>query len=376
LGDRPPAPQPAVPALPAEPPGRGALDLARLSPEARALIAGSLAPETARAYGYHWRVFERWCARRGIAALPSRPEAVADYLAFRAAHGVPADESAQDQKRDDALRAEGDGYVPRRTYAERWQASMVNQAVAAIRLVHEANGLDMKPRDHFPVRKVLRGIARLGGRVERKAPISTEDLRAAFSALGDDLRGRRDRALLGIGFAAALRRGELAALEVHDVREDSSGKGIVLALRRHFSGAAVVPGTKANPGGKVEELVGVALGEHEESCPVRALRAWLEAASITAGRIFRAVRRNAVGKPLTPQSVALVVKRAVSRIGLDPEAYGGHSLRAGLATSAHEAGKSLPAIGRQGRWKRYDTLLGYIRAVGVFDENASEGIGL
>lgn len=371
-------PKDLLPAALSKPPSE-ALDLFKLSPEAKAFVGAAKAPETQRVYKYHWRVFERWAKSRGFAALPADSSTIADYASFRALHGVTEDEASVDLSRDERLRAAEEGRAPVRSYAERWKVSTVRQALAAIRLMHRYNGFP-NPCDSITVEEVMKGIAAVAGaKPVRKDAISVEQLRLASRALGNDLKGKRDRALLLLGFAAMLRRGELAALEVGDLRWEAGG--LVLDLRRHFSGSVVVPGTKANRGGARDEAVGVTSGEHEETCPVRAVRTWLSDSKIAEGRVFRAVRQvgaapEAVGEPLTPQTVALVVKDALARVGLDPKTYAGHSLRAGGATSAARAGKSLPAIQRQTRHANLDMLMRYIREAGLFEDNASEGIGL
>src|SRR6202042_2991166 len=84
-------------------------------------------------------------------------------------------------------------------------------------------------------------------------------------------------------------------------------------------------------------------------CPVRALRAWLDAAGIEAGPIFRGVDRHGrvSSERITDRTVARIVQRCALAAGLDPSRFAGHSLRAGFATTAAQKGKSLDAIMRQ-----------------------------
>jgi site-specific recombinase XerD len=150
--------------------------------------------------------------------------------------------------------------------------------------------------------------------------------------LDASLAGVRDRALLLLGFAGAFRRSELVALDVADL--SFTARGVEVTIRRSK--------TDQEGAGRV---VAIPLGSQAETCPVRSLRAWLEAAGIEAGSIFRAVNRwGRVGGRLADRDVACTVKRAAERAGLDPAAFSGHSLRAGLATSAALAGKSDRAI--------------------------------
>jgi hypothetical protein len=114
---------------------------------------------------------------------------------------------------------------------------------------------------------------------------------------------------------------------------------------------------------------------------VRALLDWLELlkqAGITDGEVVRGI--HASGRVLrgghTDRTVCRIVQKAASRAGLDPKAFGAHSLRAGLATQAALRGKNIMQIAGHGRWKRVETVLGYFRAGTRFADNAAQGIGL
>jgi len=111
---------------------------------------------------------------------------------------------------------------------------------------------------------------------------------------------------------------------------------------------------------------------------VRALQAWLKAAGIDEGPFFRGVDRhgNIGAGRLSDRAVALVVKRSAEAIGLDPAHYAGHSLRAGLATSAAAAGISERAIMNQTGHRSTEILRRYIREGSLFRENAAAGVGL
>lgn len=111
---------------------------------------------------------------------------------------------------------------------------------------------------------------------------------------------------------------------------------------------------------------------------MRTLAAWLEAASLTEGALFVAVNRHGrIGERLAPAAVAKIVKRSAEAAGLDATRYAGHSLRAGLATSAAAAGKSDRAIMRQGRWSSREMVDRYVREATLLDDdNPTAGIGL
>jgi len=124
--------------------------------------------------------------------------------------------------------------------------------------------------------------------------------------------------------------------------------------------------------------VGIPWGQHPETCPIRALRAWREAAGIADGPLFRAVNRHdqVRGARLTDQSVARIVKRAAMRVGLDPARYAEHSLRAGLATAAAAGGASGSAIMKQTGHRSVEMVRRYIRSGSLFHENSAAYVGL
>ncbi len=130
------------------------------------------------------------------------------------------------------------------------------------------------------------------------------------------------------------------------------------------------------PIGGAGRLVGIP-GAPPDSCPVRALRAWLRCAGLTDGPLFRGVNRHGTVQPgrLTAQAVALVVKRRAAAAGLEPEQFAGHSLRGGLATSAAAAaGASERSIMKQTGHRSERVAWRYIRAGALFRENAAAGL--
>ncbi len=181
----------------------------------------------------------------------------------------------------------------------------------------------------------------------------------------DTLRGRRDRALLLVGFAGAFRRSELVSLDVGDVAFNTDG--LVVQLRR----------SKTDQEGQGRK-VGLPFGSNPLTCPVRALRDWFSQGNITLGPIFRSIDRHGNLKPmrLTDQSVALIVKRSAKTAGLDWERYAGHSLRAGLATAAAMADVSERSIMEQTGHKSLPVVRRYIRDGSLFRRNAATAVGL
>jgi len=177
--------------------------------------------------------------------------------------------------------------------------------------------------------------------------------------VGDGLKDIRDRALLLIGFAGALRRSELAGLDVGDI--ERVRQGIVLTLRRSKT-------DQDRQGRKI----GIPFGR-TRWCPVLAFDAWLAASGITAGAIFRPVDRHGHIQEarLSGEAVSLVVRERTAAAGLDPSPYSGHSLRAGLATSAAQAGVPTWRIKAQTRHASDAMLNRYIREGELFTDNAA-----
>jgi site-specific recombinase XerD len=308
-------------------------DLAPLLEQAGEYIRASSAASTQRAYRSDWRHFEAWCAEHGRSPLPAKPVIVALYITHLA-------------------------------HVEKRRCSTIQRRLAAISQAHQV-AKHPSPTHDTEVRKIFSGIRRTIGTVQHgKAPVDVEDLRAMVSVLEPGLLEQRDRALLLIGFAGAFRRSELVSLDVSDL--SFQREGLVITLRR----------SKTDQEGQGRRI-GIPYGRGE-TCPVHALQGWLRSASITEGPVFRAVNRHgqvAITR-LTDQTVARVVKRCAKSIGLDAQAYAGHSLRAGLATAASQAGASERKIMDQTGHRSVVVARRYIREGDLFRGNAAAVVGL
>jgi integrase len=266
-------------------------------------------------------------------------------------------------------------------HAEALRVSTLGRRLAAIRAAHSHAGLSVNLAAQA-FRDVWAGIRRQRGtRPNKKRALVTADLRKAVAALPDSLIGIRDRALLLVGFASALRRSELANLVVGGSpghRVTFTDNGLLIELGR----------SKADQEGK-GGVIGVPFGSHAETCPVRAMRAWLEAAGITGGPVFRSISRHGrIGAtPIAGKVIALAVKRAVFRSALADghdkrtayalaDTVGGHSLRAGFVTAADAAGAPISKVMEQARHASFETTRGYIREADAFRGNAASYLGL
>lgn len=303
----------------------------------------ALADSTRAAYRADWRAFEAYCERYGFCPLPAEPEVVAVFLAHEARLAAVDTPS-------------GHGDEPPRS------VSTLERRLAAIRLAHRVKQLD-PPTGHETVRLVLRGIRRTRGvRPNKKTAILAEQIRAmAALADTDTLIGLRDRALLLVGFAGALRRSELVAIEVEHLSFTADGLELF------------IPRSKTDPEGEGYRLP---IKAGQTLCPVAALRHWLRAATITTGPVFRRGRRGGGVAPeaLSDRGVALIVKRYAQKLGLDPAQFAGHSLRSGFLTSAARNGASLDKMMAVSRHKEPRTLVEYIQDAEKFDRHASDGL--
>ena len=300
LGDRPIT-------LPSAVAGSGTLD--RLVETARDYARQAVSENTLRAYAKDWAQFARWCRMRGADPLPASPELIGLYIADLAA---PSGRSAALSVSSIERRLSGLGWG----YAQRGQR------------------LDRKDRH---IASVLAGIRRKHARPPvQKEAILPDDIRDMLATLPHDLRGLRDRAILLVGFAGGLRRSEIVSLDHgRDDTPDSGGwvkildDGAVLTLRGKTGWREVEIGR----------------GSADQTCPVQALTQWLHYAKIDFGPIFVAVSRNglkATQDRLSDKHVARLIKWTVREAGIRPDLpeaeriklYSGHSLRAGLASSA------------------------------------------
>ncbi|KVK48227.1 hypothetical protein L901_04815 [Agrobacterium sp. D14] len=292
-----------------------------LSTPVRDLLSYSIAPATKRAYAADLAVY----AASGR-QIPSSPQDVAEYLAEKA--GVYA-------------------------------VATLRRHLAAITKAHRAIGA------HDPVKSELiastmRGIRRTFGAAQRQAKaLLRDDLFAALDKLGGRPKDVRDRALLLLGFTTAMRRSELAALDVADV--EFVAKGMLVTVRRSKTDQEAQGRTIAVPFGRTRH------------CPVAALKVWLELAERREGPIFIYIDKhgNLSSWRISGGGVSHVVKTRIAAAGYDPTLFSGHSLRAGFATSAAQAGASTHKIRQVTGHRSEASLARYIRDADLFADNAA-----
>jgi integrase len=218
------------------------------------------------------------------------------------------------------------------------------------------------PTDDERVRATMRGIRRsLGTARAKKTPATVERIVAMAPLAGGGLANIRDRALLLFGFASAMRRSELAALDVEDIEQTPDG--LRVTIRRSKTDQEGHGDVIAVPRGTI-------------ACPVAAFKAWLDAAAIATGPVFRPIAKGerVSAARLTDRSIATIVKAHAARVGLDPATFAGHSLRSGFLTSAAARGASIFKMADQSRHKSMDTLRGYVRDADIFKRHAGQGL--
>jgi integrase len=286
-----------------------------------ALVEASIAENTRRAYRSDFAHFATWGGE-----MPADPAVVASYLA---------------------------------AHAETLSVATLVRRAATISKAHGAKGLPNPCRSEI-VRATLRGIKRTRGIAQRQAkPLLREDLFRVLDAMGEGVKDARDRALLLIGFAGGFRRSELVGLDFADVERVRQGMVILL---RHSKTDQEGAGRK----------VGLPFGRTRH-CPILALEGWLAVSGIDDGPIFRPVDRHGhvAAERLSGEAVSLVIKERAATAGIDPTGFSGHSLRAGFATSAVQAGVSTLKIRAQ-TGHASDAMLGrYIRDGELFVGNAA-----
>lgn len=217
---------------------------------------------------------------------------------------------------------------------------------------------------HPAVRDVMRGLRRARGVAQNHAEALTVPLlRRLLATCGDRLIDRRDRALLLVGFGAALQRSELVALDHADI--GLVAEGLRVTVRR-------------SKGDQEGEGAAIAVGRTSSAtCPAVAYGAWIAAAGISEGAVFRGVDRHGrLGRRLSTDAIAEIVQRRAAVAGLEASIFSGHSMRAGFATAAAMAGIEERLIMKQTRHRSATTVRRYIRDGELFARNLAQEVGL
>jgi integrase len=302
--------------------------------EAEDMAFNALSPNTLRAYATDWRAFSRWCGARGYVALPAEPAVLAMYIPF---------------------------------IAKTLKAASIGRRLAAIVYKHSRECPDVpSPLAHPKVKDVWKGVRREIGIAQHGVDAMTIDmLRATVAPLTDRRVDVRDRAVLLVQFAAALRRSELCALNVGDVKFER--EGAMICIRR----------SKTDQEGE-GVLLGVPFGSNPDTCPVRALQAWISTLDNAGDEdpLFVALHGPGHGViRLRTQAVATIIKRRMAAAAIAGN-FSGHSPRVGFITSCAAAGVDALIISNQTRHKSLQMIKRYTRPTTIWKMNAAFEVGL
>lgn len=292
-----------------------------LTDEAADLLRHSLSPATERALRGDLAHFQSWGG-----SVPATPAMVCAYI--------------------------GD-------HARQHAVATIQRRLASISKAHEVAGLQNPCRTEI-VKATLRGLRRKHGTAQRQAkPLMRDDLLLVLDSMEETLRDQRDRALLLLGFAGGFRRSELVALERADI--ETARQGLIVTIKRSKTDQEAAGRRIGIPHGRTRH------------CPVAAVEVWLSASAIDTGPLFRPITRHGhlAETPLTGDAVSVLLRERLSAAGIDPEGYSGHSLRAGFATSAAQAGVSTLKIRAQTGHASDAMLARYVREGELFTGNAA-----
>lgn len=299
--------------LPSVVAGSGTLD--RLIDTARDYARAAASDNTLKAYAKDWAHFTRWCRMKGAEPLPPSPEMIGLYLADLAS---------------------GSGHSPSQSASRSLSVSTIDRRLSGLVWNYAQRGFSLDRKNRH-IATVLAGIKRKHARPPvQKAAILPEDIRAMVATLPHDLRGLRDRAILLMGYAGGLRRSEIVGLDVH--KDDTPDSGGWIEIMEN--GALLTLNAKTG-----WREVEIGRGSTDQTCPVHALEQWLHFAKIDFGPVFVGTSRDgkrATETRLNDKHVARLIKRTVLDAGIRSDLpenerlalFSGHSLRAGLASSA------------------------------------------
>lgn len=316
-------------------------DPAALMRQVDALCQASRASATRRAYASDIADYRAFCAQIGVQAVPSTEAGNSMYIASLA--------------------------------SQRLTVSTIRRRLAAIASAdHDAGYSDSAAtqRTHSLLRQVFQGIKRtLGTAQHGRDPLFTGQIAALVAAIDiTRLIGLRDRSMVLLGYAAGLRRSELAGLRSGDcVLTDA---GLFVTLTR----------SKTDQEGAGGQQIAVPYGQHPETCPVRAYLEWTRSAKIggESDSVYQAVdcAGRLSGRPLHPRSIAKILKRLLGAAGVDPTNLGPHSLRVGMVSQAARNGASAREIAEITQHRRLATVDRYVREADRWRANASARLGL
>lgn len=306
--------------------------ISKFEDEIQNILKDSIPENTLKAYTSDWDHFCNWCKSYNLSNLPASPETVAYYIT-----DISSD----------------------------YKTSTLERRLATISKVHKLVD-EESPISDPKVTELMKALRRTKGTKKRKVkPLLSPHVKKICDNLTSKLIDHRDRALLLIGFSGGFRRSELVSLKRSDI--EKTQEGLIITLEK----------SKTDQEGSGRQI-GITYGSNLQTCPVRSYLRWLDESGIEEGYIFRSITRHGRMKDskLTAQSVALIVKKRVEEIGLDPSKFSGHSLRAGFVTEAFQNGASSIAVKNTTGHSTDRVLQEYYRPATLFENNASALLNL
>lgn len=284
---------------------------------------------TRKSYESDWKQFVAWCEKNRVPSLPSNPAVVILYI----------DDMAEEKKK----------------------VTTIKRHITSISQMHQEKGFE-PPTKHNDVRLHIQAIENeLGTRPTQKQAATATIIKKFCDHLPDTLKGLRDRAILQVGFAGALRRSEISAINLEDI--EFHDEGFTLFILKSKSDQS-----------REGSLIGIKYGIHPY-CPVRTLQQWIQQSGIRSGSLFRRMdKAGRILERISDKSIERIVKASAKRAGFNPDEFAGHSLRRGFITTAKRNGMDEFDIMQHTRHKSLTTMRRYIDKSDVFKNNPTNGL--
>ena len=293
-------------------------DIKKLELETIKNLKNSKANNTVRAYESDFRDFSLFCIKNGLKQLPTEPKILSLYLTHLSKNS---------------------------------KFSTLKRRIASIKVIHKMKGHYLDS-NHPIIMENLLGIKRVNGAYQKpKKPLLINNLKKIIKVIDDKEKNEtkriRNKSLILVGFAGGFRRSELVNINYEDL--EFVDEGLKIFIKKSKTDQEGIGSIKAIP-----------YFINEEYCPVKKIKDWIRYHNITEGKIY----------DISDKSVSLILKKYALLAGLDPNLYGGHSLRSGFATSAAEAGAEERNIMAMTGHKTTQMVRRYIQEANLFKNNA------
>lgn len=349
-------------------------ELRDLAEDAISYHEEALSENTRRAYESGWEDFCLFCGEKGFEPLPAEPAAVALYLSFLSKKidhetGEVTKEGLSVPTLEQRLSAIGH-YHEERGHESPTSARAVKKVMAGIRRRQRHRAEEARPLMTYHIKRMVDSLRKKAENYAQKKRERAKTASGAELTSGERrylrLLEARNRALILVGYAGALRRSEIASLRFDDLSK-APGLGLTLDVRQ----------SKTDQEGK-GDLIYIRRLESEYD-PVRALDKWREASGLDQGAVFQPITRGGKvqEKSITGRTANNIVQEAVRLAGLsDPEEYSAHSLRAGHATQATKNGVPAEIAMQTTRHESREQFADYVRDDEAFKNASSGQLGL